>query len=41
MTGSATVLIESKPAANMTSACTMCMMPAQTLLASAATVLIG
>jgi uncharacterized Zn-binding protein involved in type VI secretion len=40
-TGSATVLIGGQPAATMNSVCTMCMAPAQSVVATAATVLIG
>jgi uncharacterized Zn-binding protein involved in type VI secretion len=39
--GSATVLIEGRPAATMQSSCTMCLGPATTLAATASTVLIG
>jgi uncharacterized Zn-binding protein involved in type VI secretion len=41
VSGSATVLIEGKPAATLQSQCTMCLGPATTLLATAATVLIA
>jgi uncharacterized Zn-binding protein involved in type VI secretion len=39
--GSPTVLVEGKPMASMTSSCTMCMGPALSLVASAATVLVA
>ena len=41
VSGSTTVLIEGTPAATMGSQCTMCMGPASSLVATAATVLIG
>lgn len=41
VSGSSSVLIEGKPAATGTSRCTMCIGPAQVLLATANTVLIG
>jgi len=41
VSGSATVLIGGMPAATAASSCTMCSAPALTLVASAATVLIG
>ncbi len=41
VSGSPTVLIEGKPAATLSSQCTMCMGPAQSLAATGATVLIG
>ena len=41
LSGSTTVLVEGQPLANMSSSCTMCMAPAVSLLATAATVLVG
>jgi uncharacterized Zn-binding protein involved in type VI secretion len=41
VSGSTTVLVENKPLATMSSQCTMCLAPATTLVASAATVLVG
>jgi uncharacterized Zn-binding protein involved in type VI secretion len=41
VSGSMTVLVEGKPLATMSSSCTMCMGPAVSLVATAATVLVG
>jgi uncharacterized Zn-binding protein involved in type VI secretion len=41
VSGSATVLVEKKPLATLSSTCTMCLGPATSLVASAATVLVG